>query len=303
MIGKVRRIISSERGFALVFVLMIVTILIAMVTDFAYTVHEETVALYQWRDLQSLSLESASGISLGEQFLRKYLNAFSYTYPGRVDMPLQEVAGEMTSSMVLTVIDESGKINLNKLVDAFGRTETSWHYAGFERLLKDLELDESIADIIADWIDKDSEERLRGSETRAKNGPLYSLDELIYIPGIGEDVYKKLIPHVTIFGDGLVNINSADEFVLTCLSDGIDATLAKRVIAYREYKPFRKAADILRVSGFGGKLGTSLMGRVSVKGTAFSVTITASAGDLRRSVSAVIDNSSGSLKYKYWREI
>lgn len=303
MISSVHRIMGCQRGFALIFVLMIVTILIGVVTDFAFTVHQETVALYQWRDLQSLSMESASGIKLGEKFLRKYLSSFSYTYPGRVDMPLLESASEMTNSMVLTVIDETGKINLNKLVDAFGRTDTSWHYEAFKRLLGEMELDESIADIIADWIDKDSEVRMRGSEEVAKNGPLYSLDELLHIPGISEDVYKKLIPRVTIFGDGLVNVNSADEFVLMSLSDGIDSTLAKRVIAYREYQPFRRAADILKVSGFGGKLGTSLMGRISSKGTAFDVTITAAAGDLRRSVTAVIDNSTGSLKYRYWREI
>ncbi|MGE5893253.1 MAG: general secretion pathway protein GspK [bacterium] len=305
MSGHGHSIVNNEKGFALVLVLLIVALLIAAVTDFAYTVHQETVSLYHWRDAQSLSLEAASGLRMGEQFLVKYLRTNTgYTYPGRVDIPVPDVTQDGRDSMVVSITDECGKINLNKVVDEHGGTETTWHYQGFKRLLQLLGLDETIAGHVADWIDTNHEERVRGSEKSAKNGPLYSIDELKNIHGITEDAYKKLLPHVTIFGDGNININSADQYVLMSLSDDINEGLAKRAIAFRELKPFQEqsGADIRRVSGFSSTLVSSLMGRISVKGTAFSLSVVAMREEMRKTVTAVVEYNNNKLICKYWKE-
>jgi general secretion pathway protein K len=135
------------------------------------------------------------------------------------------------------------------------------------------------------------------------------MDELRHIPGITDEIYKKLLPHVTIFGVGEhtvpapVNINSADKYVLMSLSDDISEDMAARIIAYRELKPFVAVSDLKKVAGFTGNLGTQLDAtKISVKGTAFSVTVTAIQEDLKRTITAVIDNSTEKFVYKYWKE-
>ncbi|GBD98512.1 general secretion pathway protein K [bacterium BMS3Abin07] len=263
-------------------------------------VYNETVSLYNWRDMQRLSLEAESGIEVGESFLQTAYNRYVYTYPERVDFPLPDVTGDGRDAMLISIIDENARLNINKIVNPNGTLDEN-SYKSFKRLLKILGIDEDVADIIADWIDKDSEERVAGSEKGAKNGYLYSIDELLDIKGINGDIYKKLLPHVTIFGNGLVNINSADISVLMSMSEDISEELAKRVISYRELKPFVKWQDLRNVAGF-GTLYTSLAGRITVKGSAFSIIVSAREDKLKRSINAVIVFKNNVPLYKYWKE-
>lgn len=289
-------------GFALVIVLLILAVLIGIVTEFAYSVYQETVSLYRWRDLQRLSLEAESGISVGERFLQKALALSPFTYPERYDFPIPDVAGDGRDSMAVSIIDENAKININKMVNP-NQTENEIIVKSFRRLLLILEIpDETIPDRIMDWIDRDAEERVIDSERISKNDFFYSIDELQYVPGITEEVFQKLLPHVTIFGNGLLNINSADQYVLMSMKEEITEDLAERVISYRDMKPFVQTSDLLKVAGF-DSIGTSLMGYITVKGNAFMISVTAMQEDLRRSVTAVVETSGGLFLYRYWREI
>jgi general secretion pathway protein K len=258
------------------------------------------VSLYSWRDLQRLSLEAESGIKVGESFLKEVVSRYDYTYPDRVDFPVPDVSGDGGDAMLISVIDENAKLNLNKMVNPNG-TINKKTYESVKRLFNVLEIDEIVLDMIIDWIDEDIEERVSGSESFSKNGYLYSLDELMQIQGVTEEIYKKLLPHVTIFGDGLININSAGKFVLMSLSREIGEDLAGRVLSYRQLKPFKKWQDLRNVAGF-DSLYTALGGRITAKGNAFTVEVSAYKGDLKKSVSAVLAFKGNSLIYKYWKE-
>jgi len=297
-----KTVLNDRSGFALVMVLLILAVLIGVVTEFAYSVYQETVSLYRWRDLQRLSLEAESGISVGERFLQRALAMSSFTYPDRIDLPVPDVAGDGRDAMALSIIDENAKINVNKMINQ-NQTPNKDVMNSFRRLLLVLDIpDETITDRIMDWIDRDGEERVVDSESRAKNDFLYSVDELRYIPGITEEIFQKLLPHVTIFGDGHININSADKYVLMSLNQEITEDLAERVISYREMKPFVHAADIQKVAGFDGSLGTSLMGPIIVKGNAFMISVTAIQEDLQRNITAAVETGGGPFVYRYWRE-
>ncbi len=280
--------------------LLIFSILAAVTTEFVYIVHGETVSLYRWRDLQRLSLEAESGIKVGESFLKEVVSKYDYTYPERVDFPVPDVSGDGGDAMLISVLDENAKLNLNKMVNPNG-TLNERSYDSVKRLFNALEIDEVIVDTIVDWIDEDVEERVSGSEAVSKNGYLYSMDELVSIRGISDDIYKKLLPHVTIFGDGRININSADKYVLMSLSGQIGEDLALRVLSYRQLRPFKKWQDLRNVAGF-GTLYTSLGGRITVKGNAFTVEVSAFKGDLKKNVSAVLAFKGNEIVYKYWKE-
>ncbi|WP_432642180.1 helix-hairpin-helix domain-containing protein [Acidaminococcus sp.] len=62
---------------------------------------------------------------------------------------------------------------------------------------------------------------------------------------------------------GRVNLNTADEAQLTALP-GIGPSLARRIILYRQQKPFRRVEDLQQVSGIGSAKFRNLAGRVEV---------------------------------------
>lgn len=65
---------------------------------------------------------------------------------------------------------------------------------------------------------------------------------------------------------GVVNINTADASQLALLPR-VGPKAAERIIAYRtEHGPFKKAADLMQVKGFGAKTYEGLSSYVSVEG-------------------------------------
>lgn len=62
---------------------------------------------------------------------------------------------------------------------------------------------------------------------------------------------------------GKVNLNTADEAQLTTLP-GIGPSLARRIIQYRQQKPFQRAEDLQQVSGIGPAKFRRLAGQVEV---------------------------------------
>lgn len=102
-----------------------------------------------------------------------------------------------------------------------------------------------IVNAIADWADTDdrineapgisggSEESLyNGLPYKPKNGKYTSVSELLLIPGIGDDIYKKLAPQVTVYGDNKINIcQSSDEMIKAFINRFIRLTPGAAPIA------------------------------------------------------------------------
>lgn len=294
-------VLFNAEGMALVLTLMVLAVLTALVVEFAYGVYVNTNALYNWQASQKLSITAKSAIKIASKLISENINQYSYTHPDLLKdfngKPFAVAQGTAT----IWIEDESSKFNVNSLVFPNG-TLNEKAYDSFLRLLKALDLDERIADRVADWIDADSVPRLQDSERKAKNGYLDSVDELLLIEGVDRKSYDTLMPYVTIYGNGLININSAGAPVLMSLSEAIDKEMAGRVIRYREDAPFERAEDILKVAGF-ETTGTSLMGRITVKGTVFHVTSAAKTGDIKRIIESILEISDNSSIVRYWKEI
>jgi general secretion pathway protein K len=290
---------------ALILVLMALTIITALVVEFAYGVYVNTSLLYNWQASQRLTQVANSGESLAAQFISQFVANKKYTYPGRVDLPAEDPFGD-GDLLAVTVEDENAKFNLNKLI--LGDTDDidEKPYNSFVRLLEILELDADLADSVIDWIDENERPRRGDSEEGAKNAFLDSVEELLLIPGVTKDVYDTLKPHVTVFGEGEININSAGIPVLMSLeayTDGLTISegMAEDVVTYREEsRAFEQKPDLQKVTGFGliwDKLGIN----ISVKSNAYRVTITGATEDgLRKTITCVLDDK-GTVQY--WREL
>lgn len=291
---------QNARGMALVITLMVTAIVTAVVVEFAYGVYVNTVALRNWSASQQLSLSARSAVRLASMLVAEYNARFSYTYPGVYETSRDDLTGEIEGTVSVKIEDENAKFNINSIVHVNGELNRQ-AYDGFLRLLLALDINHEAADRITDWIDSDSVSRLADSEKASSNRRLDSIEELLLIPGIGRETYERLLPYVTISGNGMININTADIPVLMSLSDTIGTEKAARIKAYREAAPFEKIQDISRVAGF-ETISTSLMGHITVKGNAFRVTGTAVSSGIRRSIETILEISGGERIVRYWRE-
>jgi len=295
---------SSQRGVALVLVLMIMAIITAMVVEFVDEVYTANAALYNWRDVRRLSPVARSGVSLQARLIKDNQERYEYTYPGVIEIPIAKPTENFTGSILVRAEDENAKFNMNALISPNG-TLNGKAYETFKRLLVQLAIDERMADRVADWIDPDREPRIETSEEDAKNAYLDSVDELSLLADTAS--YSKLLPYVTVYGLGgingnIVNINTASVFVLMALDDAMTQELAERIVVFRTLEPFHKISDIVKVAGFEGSLGQSLMGRISVKAAHFRITSTAEENRIKRIIECVIEKSGKSFVVKYWRE-
>jgi general secretion pathway protein K len=296
-------ILSDRRGMALILTLLVITIITAMVVEFAYGVYINTNVLHNWQTAQRLSIAAKSSIRFGARLISENTSLLTYTYPGHIDISQKIPFEEIDGTVYLRIEDENSKFNLNSLVGQNGLLNTDSR-AALLRMLSVLEINNEIADRIIDWIDPDSEPRLHDSEKSAKNGHLDSVDELLLIPGLDKETYDKLRPHITIYGSAygmfLININGAEAPVLMSLSDSITREMAERVIKYRKATPFEKIQDIYSVAGF--DINTLSLADIIVKGTAFRIHSTAHSGNIKRVVESVIDISGSSRTVRHWKE-
>lgn len=303
--------IGSNKGMALVLTLMILAIMMAMVVEFSYGVYTTNASLYNWKTSQQLSLVAKSGVTLALKTISDNQALYTYTYPGKIDIPVENMFAaadeEFGGTVFIRVEDENAKFNLNALVWPNGETNGA-ALASFERLLKNLQLDGHIAYKVADWIDHDSNPRSGDSEQGAKNAYMDCCDELCLILGVDSRIYKTLEPFITVYGvdtisSSLVNINSAPLPVIMSLDDNITEQLAERIIKYRNMEPLKGPSDLVKIAGFEGPLGQSLMGKIIVKAVNLRITSFAEENNIKRVIECVVGNKDGGFVTRYWREI
>lgn len=297
-IGITNALLNSQKGFALILTLMVLAIITAMVIEFVYGVYIGTSSLNNWYYSQKLSVLANSGMGMGKEFISDKLAKDKYTYPGVYDMTLPYASQDFNAVINIRIEDENSKFNVNKIRDPIGSINEN-AYSAFRRLLSNLSLDANIADYVADWIDPDSEERVRGSEIGAKNGYLYSIDELLLVKGIDSSVYEKLSPYVTVHGNGLININTAKKPVIMTLSDDITEALAQRILDFRDNVPFEEKSQLQKVGGLELKIYGHINALITTKAEHFSVKISASGDGIKSVIESVI---SAGGKIKYWKE-
>jgi general secretion pathway protein K len=298
-----RYIAEDARGMALVLTLSVLAIIVAMVIEFSYAVYISTHSLYNWQDSQKLSPVAKSGVRLAAMTISQNVQQHAYTYPGISEVLHKDLFRDLEGSLSLAVRmeDENSKFNVSSLIYPNGILNQE-AFSSCKRLLDALGLSTEIADRIADWIDPDQEPRLSDSEKGAKNQNLDSVDELLLIPRMDRESYEKLSPYITIYGGGLINVNGAEVPVLMSLSNSVTKDMAQRIVRSRQNVPFEKTEDVSKVAGL-EKIGPSLMGRLTVKGTAFRLVSTATDKEIRRMIESVVEISEGKPIIRYWREI
>lgn len=284
----------NQNGSAVIITVLIVSMLVALVVEFAYEVFIDTAALSNWTNAQKASLIAKSGQTLFSEYINmiKSDNTLS-----EIEYPVEKDLGPNTQ-LILKIEDENAKFNVNSIIYQNG-TVNKQTLASLQKLFEYLNINAKLADAIADWIDSDSEpmEGLSDSEVNSKNAPLQILDELKLVPGLDKNIFETIKPYLTVYGNGIVNINTAGLPVLVSFKDMTEA-LAKSIISYRESTPFENTGQMANISGM-GSIQISLVGKTSVKSRNFRVTAIATVNDITRIIESVMDTS-GTIQF--WRE-
>ncbi|MDH5436887.1 MAG: type II secretion system minor pseudopilin GspK [Gammaproteobacteria bacterium] len=179
----------------------------------------------------------------------------SWTAPLRpIDIDGGQLAGLIT--------DEQAKFNLNNLVKD-GKASLP-DIERFKRLLITLELDSGLTQAIVDWIDLDQETSFpNGAEDqfysgldtpyRTANRPMSDISELRLIKDITGEIYRLLIPHVTVLPEYTsININTATEPVLMSIAAGMSTLGSSSIISDREESGFETLEGFLKHNALAG---------------------------------------------------
>ena len=233
---------KDQRGFALLAVMLVLTLLGVVVTEFVFSMRLEASMVRSYKDtllagylaeaaVQQAMLEvlgPAEIHGLGEDGqLVFYRTPAGQTQPTRLPaLPRVRVplgAGEFT----YRITDEESRINLNSA--AADRVDRLLAALGLEKQQRDV-----INDSLQDWKDTDSLSRPNGAESddyylklplpyRARDGQIQDLRELLQIRGITREDYARtggrlgLADVATVVGRDTVNLNTAPVPVLKAL--------------------------------------------------------------------------------------
>lgn len=293
----------GHRGAALVLVLLITAAMTAMIAEIISTVHGQLNRTSNFIEGQKAAQAAEGGVELGARYLDTLSKDYTFLEKESFAAPVDGMFLE------ITVEDESGKLQANSIIFPNGEVNEA-AYASYRSLLGTLGMELSLSETLADWLDMDDTTRSGGAEGQgyynklaepysAKNGRLDTIGELALVKGYERGGVERLGRFITVYSDGLVNINTAPKEVLMALSEEITPEMALRVIERRNEKPFADASDIRAVNGF-ETLVFSLQGRIKVKSDIFRVRSRAVSKGVVREVEAVV-RTGGSKKILYWR--
>jgi general secretion pathway protein K len=251
-----RPLTPDERGFALVAVLLVLTVLGVLGAEFAYATRLEASAVRAYKDgivgghLAEAAIAQAmremiadwSVVTAGEDGELTFYTRDRVPIPHLPRRDVELGAGKFSYKLR----DEEALLNLNTAQP--GRFEQLLLALGVEREQRD-----QIADSLQDWRDPNEEHRLNGAESddyylklpvpyRARNANLESTLELLQIRGVTRELFfgapnrPGLADTITVRTVGQVNINTAGSLVLRAL--GLSTAEQDLVIQTRRQAPY-----------------------------------------------------------------
>lgn len=205
--------------------------------------------------------------------------------------------------------DLQGRFNINNLVTPQGEVD-EFAKRQFERLLATLQIDPSLAGVVTDWLDSDSEASFpTGGEDatyagmeppyRAANGFITSPSELLANSGFDSESYRVLAPYIAALPSGTrINVNTASDVVLASLSDDIDLSIAAALIEERG------AANFPDISAsFEGWVEPDMLGRIDGVTQYFQLTGTVVLGTYQLTMYSLLERDPSGLVRAIFRSL
>jgi general secretion pathway protein K len=309
------RVLREERGMALLLVLMIVAMLAALLTEFAFSTLVDLRLTETFRDSTRAYYLAKGGVTVGRGVLQLDTNE----YTSRDELWAQGVPNYPVGDGVVSVFieDQGGRLDVNALVDAADNVNPVVKlrfYRFFE--VMGLEDPEGLTGAMIDWLDgndvpyndPDNNKAMIGAESDyylrleppypCNDGPIASLGELGLIRGFTPEVLQSVAPHLTVYGGTTINVNTASAEVLMSLSEDpeIDRDTAEAIIARRDDEPYRSPDDLKELNDLPG-MENLVRTPFGVTSTTFRIESEGGVGDGVRRMEAFVQKTGDKLLY------
>ena len=255
---------KNERGFALLAVMLVMTLLAIVVTELAMSMRLEASMVRSYKDvtlathLAEAAVQQATREILGPGSIQGLDEDGTLSFYRQVGtsalmvklsrMPRRRVPlgpGEFS----YRISDEEARLNLNTAPP--DRVDQLLTALGLDKQARDI-----INDSLQDWKDPNDLSRINGAESedfylklpvpyRARNGALQDTAELLQIRGITREIYRGEEGHpaladlVTVVGRNTVNMNTAPAPVLKAL--GLSDAEITEITQTRTKTPYTSA--------------------------------------------------------------
>lgn len=220
-----------QKGFALVLVLWVLSLLTIMAGSFALGMRRETSIITGIRNNAQALAVAESGIAMAEMMLL----IPDQNKRWRADGSIYEI-NSADAKVRVRLLSEAGKIDINKADQTVLQGLMSFAPV-------DEEQQSRLVSAIIDWRDQDDLVQLNGAEKKEyqaaglnyqpRNKPFQSIEELQLVLGMNESVFLWIEPLVTVFsGQSQVTVQLAAKEVLQTIP-GLDTGLVDSYIAAR----------------------------------------------------------------------
>jgi general secretion pathway protein K len=242
---------ARQKGFALVLVLWILSLLTIMAGSFALTMRREASIIEGIKNNAQAMSVAESGIAMAEMMMLIPDAAKRW----RADSSVYQI--NFTNAKVrIQLLSEAGKIDLNTAEEAL-----------LQALMSQAPIDEDqqtrLVNAIIDWRDNDDLARTDGAEKKEyqdaglsyqpRNKPFQSIEELQLVLGMNENIYNWLEDLITVYsGQPTVNLQLASPAVLRVMPDLDEAVKDEYMQARRERSA--KAQETTSPFGESGQL-------------------------------------------------
>jgi general secretion pathway protein K len=270
----VTRLRKSERGVALLAVLLGVALMTLIVVDFAMTSGLGFMsAANQANELRSGFL-ARSAINVGLALLAEDVRVKQQQQTGNgttatgtpvetlndvwaVPFPPMTLGGGNVS---LTIVDEDRKLNINTMIGQNGQPNPL-QVAKLQRLFAILEVNADLVQSIVDWITPNGAAGGSSSGSdyylglkppyQPRNGPMPTIGDLQMVQGFSEVIFNRVSPFLTTMPTTTVNANTAPPQVLAALEPQWteDQKVVQEIVEARTIRPFSQPTDIINLLG------------------------------------------------------
>ncbi|MBS9780553.1 MAG: type II secretion system minor pseudopilin GspK [Moraxellaceae bacterium] len=245
---------NNQSGVALLTVLLLVvsiTVLAGvMVVGQSMTTRKTNLIFEQDRLAQQISTgeQLAIGLIQADNKLNKF-DSLQDVWAKKIP-PYKSEDGY---TIELEIKDDSAKFNLNNLYHNSKADKQA--FASLQNLLTILQIDKSLATAILDWQDPDNKVYNDTAEENAiyrneknnlpNNQPFIDINQLADLPNVTPEIIAKLKPYLTAVPYFLpVNVNTADEKVLTAIVGEEKRSMVQALIAKRTNQPIQNKAEL-----------------------------------------------------------
>jgi general secretion pathway protein K len=303
---------GTERGAALVIVLLAVTLLTVVVVEFTYSAQVDHHLTYNALKTLQASYLARSGVNLALLALKQDTQKSSIDSLrddwARALPPLP--AGE--GAVLVRVNDEQGKLNLNALRNANGTINGRWREVA-ERLFTLQDLDLGLLDPLLDWLDGDDFPEPRGAEKShylsltppytPRNGLLLTLGELGRIEGFTPAVRARLHRVVTVLpsSNTKINVNTAPAEVLAALFPAVNQTTLEQFLKSRVDTPAHGPTDLRERLEFDPRSAADALTLIDVRSEFFAVQTLATVSSVSQGLTVIVQRRAAAVIPISWQ--